>query len=412
MHRIDVASAAAVLPSPAPVGTPGYFTEGNPLTSTPPTVVSADIMNALQEEVGRAIEAQGLTLDKGDNGQLAKALGRLAGGTGNLIINPEGRIRQRLGSATGNAGSSETLLAGGPDHWRARAGGSGDVGTVSPGSDNTADDTAGWPSRPQTRIRFQKTTNNNTGVNPTLCQFVEDIHFLAGQPVVLAFDGKKNSGADLAVTGVDIVQDFGTGSGSSDVTTALTAIGAVTLDGSARRFIYVGTLPTINGKDIDPGAHLKVRVKFATNQTFDVFLSAFVLARGSIDAGYAPRRKELELFFCQRYYELNSLNFNEAACDKGLWDMAFSRVAGDVETLQQRWQVPKFEGAGGGFSVTWYAHDGSADFITEGASTKHAVTSVVLGGLDTGYPRITTPPLGAVLRFFRAFWLVQAEIPD
>lgn len=415
MHRTDHPTNAAVLPTPEPAGTPGYFTGGDPLVPIAPTVVDADWANAVQEELANAIEAAGFTLDKGDTSQLAKSLGRIAGGNTNLLINCEGRIRQRLGSATGNLGSSEVIPAGGPDHWRARAGGSGDVGTLNPGSDNSDATTAGWPSRPQSYMRFRKTTDNTSGVNPTLCQFCEDLHFLAGQPVVFAFDAVKNGGLSVTPSGVDIVQDFGSG-GSADVTTALTSVGAVTIDGSARRFVFTGTLPTINGKTINPGAHVKVRLKFPTNMLFDLFLSAFVFSRGGVDAGYAPRRKEIDLLHCLRYFEVNkpSSGLNDG-CDKGLWDMAFSRTAGDVETLQRRFLVPKFEGAGA-ITVTWYAHDESANFITEGASTKHAVTSVGGGsGIspgDTGYPRITSPPSSGTLRFFRAFWTVEAEIPD
>lgn len=52
MHRIDGDGA-----------TPGnLFTEGNPATSTPATVVTDDWLNAVQEEVCNFIEGQGITL--------------------------------------------------------------------------------------------------------------------------------------------------------------------------------------------------------------------------------------------------------------------------------------------------------------------------------------------------------------
>lgn len=64
MHRIDSDGATES----------GLFTEGNASLSIPATVVSADIMNDMQEEIIKPIEAVGLTLVKGDRDQLYDAL--------------------------------------------------------------------------------------------------------------------------------------------------------------------------------------------------------------------------------------------------------------------------------------------------------------------------------------------------
>lgn len=75
MHRIDSFGTAAAPPSlEAPVTAPGYFTKGNPSTSTPATIVSQDWLNAVQEELSNVIEGAGITLVKGTNNQLAAAL--------------------------------------------------------------------------------------------------------------------------------------------------------------------------------------------------------------------------------------------------------------------------------------------------------------------------------------------------
>lgn len=44
-----------------------FFTEGNPGTGTPATVVSASWMNIAQEEISYVIETAGLTLDQADD---------------------------------------------------------------------------------------------------------------------------------------------------------------------------------------------------------------------------------------------------------------------------------------------------------------------------------------------------------
>lgn len=81
MHRIDGVTAAVALPAPgAVVGTPGFFTDGDPLTSTPPTTMSFDWANSIQEEIAYVIEQAGGTLDKANNHQLLAAILTVAGG--------------------------------------------------------------------------------------------------------------------------------------------------------------------------------------------------------------------------------------------------------------------------------------------------------------------------------------------
>jgi hypothetical protein len=78
MHRIDNSSTATTLPTPSTPGTPGYFTGGNPSSGQPATVVAADWMNSVQEEISHVIESAGITLSKTANNQLLLALQALA----------------------------------------------------------------------------------------------------------------------------------------------------------------------------------------------------------------------------------------------------------------------------------------------------------------------------------------------
>lgn len=59
--------------SPGATGS-NEFTEGNPSLSIAATVVSSDWLNAVQREIVKVIEGQGITLDKGDDTQLEQAL--------------------------------------------------------------------------------------------------------------------------------------------------------------------------------------------------------------------------------------------------------------------------------------------------------------------------------------------------
>ena len=64
MHRIDTSTATS----------DGLFTEGDPLVPTPATVVSADWLNSVQEELAAIVTNAGLELQKADNTQVLTAI--------------------------------------------------------------------------------------------------------------------------------------------------------------------------------------------------------------------------------------------------------------------------------------------------------------------------------------------------
>lgn len=76
MHRIDTGTQVASFPAvPTQVGNPGFFTNGDPVTGTPATVLDASWFNTIQEEIANAIILLGNTnLDRNNNGQLAAAI--------------------------------------------------------------------------------------------------------------------------------------------------------------------------------------------------------------------------------------------------------------------------------------------------------------------------------------------------
>lgn len=72
MYRIDTAGNVPALPVPAALGAPGYF---NPVPGGGAgTVVSADWLNAVQEELANIVAAGGLALDKTNAHQVLAAL--------------------------------------------------------------------------------------------------------------------------------------------------------------------------------------------------------------------------------------------------------------------------------------------------------------------------------------------------
>lgn len=77
MFRIDHATAAAALPAPGVPGTPGYFSDGDPVIGVPATIVTADWLNAVQEELLNLLAAAGISQSKTDRTQVKAALDAL-----------------------------------------------------------------------------------------------------------------------------------------------------------------------------------------------------------------------------------------------------------------------------------------------------------------------------------------------
>lgn len=82
MYRIDTRSASTNLPAPSPptgIGTQ-FFSAGDYTTGVDATIVDAEWLNMLQEELCNAIVFSGITLNKADRTQLTTAIRILAGG--------------------------------------------------------------------------------------------------------------------------------------------------------------------------------------------------------------------------------------------------------------------------------------------------------------------------------------------
>ncbi|WP_155976268.1 phage tail protein [Novispirillum itersonii] len=65
---------------------PGYFTGGNPYTGTPATTVTADFLNAVQEEIINVVQLTGQTPDPDNNAQMASAISALIDEAGFRLI--------------------------------------------------------------------------------------------------------------------------------------------------------------------------------------------------------------------------------------------------------------------------------------------------------------------------------------
>jgi hypothetical protein len=74
MFQTDQSSAVLTLPAPAAASTPGYFTNGNPVSGIAPTILDADFMNMVMMELMNVVLAAGLTPSKTNSSQLLAAI--------------------------------------------------------------------------------------------------------------------------------------------------------------------------------------------------------------------------------------------------------------------------------------------------------------------------------------------------
>lgn len=99
MYRIDNSSAIGSIPTPASPGTPGYWTNGDPVHGVAPTIIDADWLNRVQEELMAIVVAGGVTPSKTTYNQVLTALNTLYGSQSNVFT----------GGTTGGTANAQTL---------------------------------------------------------------------------------------------------------------------------------------------------------------------------------------------------------------------------------------------------------------------------------------------------------------
>lgn len=79
MYQIDNSTAAQAIPASTTAGSKGYFTDGNPATGTPATILPAEFMNMLMMENLNVLAAAGIAPDKSKFNQLSLAISKITG---------------------------------------------------------------------------------------------------------------------------------------------------------------------------------------------------------------------------------------------------------------------------------------------------------------------------------------------
>lgn len=111
MFRIDNDTASTVLPTPKPVGQPGYFTAGT-IGGEAATIVEADWLNLVQEELLNVLSAAGIAPSKLTNSQVIQAiLYLIATNTRQRLTGPLSLYVAPGGSDTNNGLTPATAFA-------------------------------------------------------------------------------------------------------------------------------------------------------------------------------------------------------------------------------------------------------------------------------------------------------------
>jgi hypothetical protein len=111
MFQTDQPTAATSLPTPAAPGTQGFFTQGNPGTGVPATILDADFMNMLMMELTNVVTAGGLTPSKTTYTQVVSAIKALiAQPQTNLVSGVVGQARNLVMNVAA-ASATATLTA-------------------------------------------------------------------------------------------------------------------------------------------------------------------------------------------------------------------------------------------------------------------------------------------------------------
>lgn len=111
MYRIDNDTASTTLPPTKPVGIPGFFTAGT-VGGVPATIVEADFLNQVQEELLNVLAAASLAPSKTTNNQVIQAiLWLIANNTRQRLTGPLNLYVSPTGSDTNNGLTPTTAFA-------------------------------------------------------------------------------------------------------------------------------------------------------------------------------------------------------------------------------------------------------------------------------------------------------------
>jgi hypothetical protein len=386
----------------------GHFTEGNPSTGVPATVVGGPWLNAVQDELTNAIEAAGLTLSSGDSTQLLQALLTFAGAvpsTRNLLINGDMRVAQRTKFKTFGLAVGTLLTGLVIDRWNLGADTGSGTGMCTVSRQAFAVGQTAVPGGPQYFLQHIQSPAASAG-QPVVSQKVEGVRgFNSGQVTLSVW----LMGATAFSVGARVVQNFGTGGSPSSPVVCGTGTFAVTT--GWQKFTLTVTRPTIGGKTIGTADndHLLVELQLPQGTTFTLNVARAQLERGSVSSDFEVRPLTQEIAYCRRYFEKSYEVETDPASATNLganrWSIDGNTPIVSHQDAQERFLVSKRAVP----TTTWYDVLGNAGTITMNGSAGTSVTSTAdISRCTTGVP--STGSSGGATGVYAAHWTADAEL--
>lgn len=383
MHRID-----------APGNVSGTFTEGDPQLGVPPTQVSDDWLNAVQEEIAGVVEGAGRTLSKPNNSQLGDAIYDIVAGINgyrNQLLNGDFSVNQRKAAGYSiSTGVSAYCL----DRWLFEPG-AANSRTVTITQEAFSVGQTDVPGDPTHYIKWGYAAGGTNGsANPRLVQRIENVWTLQARVVRLTFWAKVTSGTSTITP--TLRQYFGAaGSAAVDVSGSV-----ANLTTTWTKFAYTLTLASTSGKTFDGQTWLELRLE--TPKTYDS--GFYQVADVQLEVGQRStpfeRRPWGEMRrLCERYYETTTYG--------GAFGSYVDSISSDEDTLSAyglntRFRVPKRALP----TVTWYAPSTGASGKIDSSATAVTVSSTDYGGVEvTGIPNT-----GGALAYCQAHFTAEAEL--
>lgn len=372
----------------------GHFTEGNPALGQPATVVTADWLNASQDEQENLIVAAGLTPDVGDNAQLAAAVGILIGraqGQKNALINGDFLIGQR------DLSSNLVSISTGPkyylDRWQHTADTAAGTGTAQLTQQAFTLGQTAVPGGPQFFLRHLQNASATVST-PIVAQKVENVRAWDG--VVGTLSVWLKAAAALSVT-AKISQNFGTGGSPSAAVVAGTQVCA--LSTSWKKFTLTVTFASIAGKTLGTAGNHHVAIEFVcpTGQTFTLDIAHAQFELGAIATELEGRTPQFELLLAQRYYEKSYELTTNPASNTPTGAVRFWINAGSTQTLFPELGIPFVVEKRAVPTVTWYSYafggggSAAANQVQLNNGAGQGVDATVSGTTSTSKKRLGYP---------------------
>ena len=86
MYQYDDATAVSTRPAATGMGTPGFFTDGDPVGGEEATILRAEFTNMVMMELVNLVTSVGLTLSKTDSTQVRQAIQSMVTGAQSAIV--------------------------------------------------------------------------------------------------------------------------------------------------------------------------------------------------------------------------------------------------------------------------------------------------------------------------------------